>query len=460
MKFDLSKLDTPFIELDMKHFVQLPEVDVWLKHSWYKGTTPADAFRGAGPMIQVKEVPSGRGKQGILYFLRSKPATDYCQVNHMAFNLDKPFVVEGKELKPTVSQLLDNKQHGVRSSGWDPEIFTEDGEGNLLPAFKFLPDKRKPIKYSNNEYAGGGTAYYDGFQAEFTTKPNACHGWGIDYLRAGLHNVLLAARKIAPKAILSPKSVYRIPAYMMQEATEDQCALGCMPSKNAYGTESYRNEASRTLPFRVSGGHIHFGLEGAKDDASILARIKALDIFLALPSIGIFDGIDDPLRREFYGRAGEYRQPQHGLEYRTLSSAWLCDPRLTHAIMDVARRAVAAWDVKNIFKMLGLQEEAVVEAINYCDVKAARRMTKKIWPAMHVLMAPIWSKRNDKNEAMYQKLVMEGAQAGFPEYDKIDKNWKLDEEWVAHSNGDQATFSHFCQHPIAGKRLVGVQRAK
>jgi hypothetical protein len=46
-------------------------------------------------------------------------------------------------------------------------------------------------------------------------------------------------------------------------------------------------------------------------------------------------------RRQIYGRAGEYRLPDHGLEYRTLSNFWLRAYPLFSLVMGLSRLAVS-----------------------------------------------------------------------------------------------------------------------
>ena len=50
-----------------------------------------------------------------------------------------------------------------------------------------------------------------------------------------------------------------------------------------------------------------------------------MDFFLGLPSLA-YD--NDKLRREMYGKAGCYRPKPYGVEYRTLSNAWLKSEKL------------------------------------------------------------------------------------------------------------------------------------
>jgi hypothetical protein len=425
-----------YVTLDMEHLVKQKWIQDWRDQNW--GLRNSADLTKLLPMKHPHVYVQPNNIKGWMMMSFVAAINDNSQIRQIVCKIPAGTMVKGTYFKVTPDIAFRDVMTGIGYSGWDPEIFVEDGANNLLPAFTFLPPKDKGILH------GAGRVYYDGFQAEFTTNPIGCHGHGFDYLRLGLKGVLTAARKKALKAILSVKSVYRIPDSLMISASDDQVALGCKPSQNVYGTLPYHNEASRTLPYRVSGGHIHFSIGNAPlEESQIINRIKGMDLFLALPSVGIFADVDDPLRREFYGRAGEYRTPKYGLEYRTLSSAWLCSPKLGHGIMDVARRACGAGSKGDVYELTGIKSEAVVEAINYCDVKSARKLTEKLWPSfMRVMEAP-WYKE-PRFERAYKQLVHEGVAAGFPNYDKIETNWKLDGVWVPHSDDSRATFNAHC----------------
>jgi hypothetical protein len=66
------------------------------------------------------------------------------------------------------------------------------------------------------------------------------------------------------------------------------------------------------VPFRTTGGHIHFGI-GKRDDETVSRMVKALDAIIGVACVSLFDGIDDPRRRRMYGLAGEYRLPEYGV---------------------------------------------------------------------------------------------------------------------------------------------------
>lgn len=97
-----------------------------------------------------------------------------------------------------------------------------------------------------------------------------------------------------------------------------------------------------------------------------------MDLYLGVPSI-LMDGDTD--RRRLYGKAGAYRSKPYGVEYRTLSSFWVADPKLIGWAFEQTMRAVEA--VKNlevIDKSLGT---AIQSAINFQDKDICESLISK-----------------------------------------------------------------------------------
>jgi hypothetical protein len=111
--------------------------------------------------------------------------------------------------------------------------------------------------------------------------------------------------------------------------------LGCDPDYNAWtGKKNPRPTAPETL--RSSGGHLHIGYNNPDDKTSI-EIIKAHDLFCGVVSL-TYD--DDNQRRTIYGKAGAHRIKKYGVEYRTLSNAWLRTPELMELIYEQSEKAV------------------------------------------------------------------------------------------------------------------------
>lgn len=328
------------------------------------------------------------------------------------------------------------------TTGWDPEIFVVDGDNELIPAFNFLPDKKDPFmiaqpkRVKGSDKLVGSYAYWDGFQAEFSTIPDQCHGWGFDALRTGLDTILKKAKKHNPKARLTTQNVFELDVNFLATAQPEHVALGCDPSFNAYGTDPFMIENPFQLPYRMAGGHIHLGLNGgAPKYEQACSYAKYLDFLVGIPSVGMFAEIDTPIRRQFYGRAGEFRLPNHGIEYRTLSSAWLGHPAVGHLLMDYARRAIGV-RIAERFKLsdIGLNDEYVRDVINNTDVAAARKIYRDNQIIWDCVASDMYSLENSIKAA--HRIVLEGVESAFPTFRDVKRNWCLDgvSHWATHSN--------------------------
>lgn len=372
----------------------------------------------------------------------------------------------------------------VAMTGCDPEIFITKKDGSLIPAFNFLPfqnactkPKDRDVCPDSSGVTNGRTGMYwapfyaDGFAAEFGMKPGSCHGWGMDRVRFGLELVYLAMKAHDKDANLTLQNVVPIDPEILANASADQIALGCSPSKNAYGDQVDLPTDARTLPFRVAGGHIHFGMsnmnppkgEATREERNELAA-KWMDMVVGVPAVALFEGIDSPTRRRFYGRAGEYRDKTYGLEYRTLSNAWLGHPAIAHLIWNLARTGASIPDqgfpIQTPAKELKFDEDEIKNIINNCDAEAARAFIKKHKVIYENALAVNYGRYDGTNPAdNYTKeplgnivkkafdLFDVGVKKAMPNYENIEKNWKLDNgQWLSHTDNSYLTWSHYCKN--------------
>jgi hypothetical protein len=342
-----------------------------------------------------------------------------------------------------------------RPSGCDPEVFAIRGDGSLLPAFQYLPHKDKAEEVKCNEEDGPGKirTFYDGFQAEFVTSPNRCHSWLVDYVWAGLKSVYDAARKCDPAATLTHKSVMDVPREMMALAPKDGVDMGCAPSNNAYDTEApmLGKMLPEDVPFRFAGVHFHCGQKCSKEVD--IQRIKTMDAFVGVASVAALRGLEDDRRRKFYGLAGEYRRPGHGLEYRVLSSAAIVHPAVTHLFFDMLRTANIAGQ-HGLRSLYHATDDEVQDCINNYDVDAAVKLVKKNHCLYKSMLSSIYSygRGGDVvNNAM--SMIIDGVANLLPT-ESIVKNWMLDgerknrdyrgtEHWATHSENDNC-----CMHTL------------
>jgi hypothetical protein len=318
------------------------------------------------------------------------------------------------------------------ASGADPEFFIRNGR-ELVPAFKFLPSKKS-----------GQSAFWDGFQAEFTTVATGCMERQSANLQAGILDLLSAAKAKFPDANLSHESVVEIPEQQLAEADENQVALGCAPSKNIYGHKGLEVENPRELKIRFAGGHMHFGCAGAFQTlpnvpgGGVEGAVSCLDASLGLMMVSMAAGFDDPRRRQYYGLAGEHRLPAHGLEYRTLSNFHLTHPALNYLAYDIGRMAVkiGLLGMRKIFSSKPLE---VAEIIDASDVSAARRVLKrdeKLWRDL-IAKKYYWIPENGQEELNHKSLnktwaaILEGPGVVKIDPTRVAANWQALPTWRA-----------------------------
>ncbi len=273
-----------------------------------------------------------------------------------------------KTLKPLFEVRTD--QFDIRS-GTDPEVFVEDAIGVVVPAWSFLPDKH-----------GKSAIYWDGVQAEFRTRPWYCLEEECRAIGGKLHDL---EKKLPEGTKLSTKSVVEIPKNILMKAREEHVRLGCDPSYNAYGVAGEEVPDGRDLKLRFAGGHIHFGTTWVRSNYHrehvVLEAVKTMDALIGVASVSLFEKLSDPRRRRYYGLAGEYRLPKHGLEYRVLDNSWLRHSRIYHLTFTLAREAfrmgMLGWR-----KLLDAPEDEVQSVINDSDVTGARKLlarNREIW---------------------------------------------------------------------------------
>ncbi len=326
-----------------------------------------------------------------------------------------------KEYEESIEKNINHALTHYFHSGADPELFVEREDGTILPAFEFLPSKADA-----KESSPGSSIYWDGFQAEFTTQSFSC-------LVSFTSGVLQALRHLNAKikakdktARLSIKTVMDIPKHVLASANEEHVNLGCAPSLNIYGMQGKLAEP-RTLEFRPAGGHLHFGI-GKKDDETIKRIVKALDMVTGVACVSMFAKFDDPRRRELYGLAGEYRLPPHGIEYRTLSNAWIFHPVIMNLVYDLARTAVMLGEL-NLSKLWKATEEETIKCINTCDVALAREILTRNKTLMIGMLGNRY--QGEGMAARAFQIYFEGMESVVKDPSDIVGNWNIDAKKVS-----------------------------
>lgn len=307
----------------------------------------------------------------------------------------------------------------------DPEVFIEK-DGQIVPGFAVLPSKKNP-GYANE---GNGIFHEDGFQGEFSPNAVACHetlAYSMSHaINAMMEHVNSKFREWndPSKFVISDATFVELTPELLAMGTDDQVALGCDTSENVWGHPAFSAPNGREFPYRMAGGHIHLGKTvDAKWFHSRAERIiKAMDVFLGVPSVALLAGIEDPRRRQYYGRAGEFRFQKHGLEYRVLSNAYLQHPALTHLVLNLARGAFRV-GTSNWESQFQYDPELVRHIINEHDVVAAQKF---VADNAKLLM---WIMDKDSGQGWGAKAlstIHNGAKSVFDRYLGIQKTWVED----------------------------------
>lgn len=260
--------------------------------------------------------------------------------------------------------------------GADPEFFFAR-KGEVVGAEKILNSKGLIAHYA-------GKFTIDGVAAEINPLPSTC--------RAGLgHNFVACFKALNEKLSKDPtlkvqfKSAILLTKDELDSLSDVAKEFGCDPSINIHtkqeSTVAVKNpNAFRT---RVAGGHLHFGrYRGSSPppnswyqavDKAISTpdrTVPMLDVLLANTCVLIDKGTMGKRRRKLYGRAGDYRIPEHGLEYRPLSSFWLQAYPLMGFVTGMARVAILVV-AQALFDKKSTLEHNIMKHVDMGRIEAA-----------------------------------------------------------------------------------------
>lgn len=254
--------------------------------------------------------------------------------------------------------------------GCDPEIFVKR-DGIFQSAHGLIVgDKDNPQKVPF------GAVQVDGMALEFNIDPASTESQFVQHVTS----VMDTLAKMVPDYTLAPVPVAHFtPEYIASQPLAAR-ELGCNPDFNAYtGEANVKPDANR--PMRTASGHIHIGWTEGQDIFSPAhisachAAVKQCDVVLGLASL-LYD--DDVERRSMYGQAGCLRYKSYGVEYRTLSNAWLLSPE---RMAWVFRNTKKAMDL--LFSGRALFVEAreigvdIAQIINTSDRDAAEGLIRR-----------------------------------------------------------------------------------
>lgn len=249
--------------------------------------------------------------------------------------------------------------------GTDPEaFFRRDGE-KIIGSERFIPAKGLTAGFNNSVVRDG---------VQFEMHPVAAGDLRLLGLNLSAIFILLnQTLKYNPEIDISFDTLVEVTKDELDSLSPSTRVLGCQPSLNIYGAKPIDVDPLNYRK-RSSGGHIHMGLTLPLYN-SITANpdfrerlVPLLDIFAGNSFVLLDRDPGAAERRINYGRAGEYRLPKHGLEYRTPSNFWLRDYRLMSFAFGMAAVAIATMNETVAGRNL---EQELVDIVNIDNFRKA-----------------------------------------------------------------------------------------
>lgn len=252
------------------------------------------------------------------------------------------------------------------SFGADPEIFLSK-RGKIIGSEKIIPEGGVMGK---NVFSIKPLVIRDGVQVEFNVPPNTCRQSFSNNL-ALCFKTLKECMKWSGTKVVFDQTVEVTPNEMQSLHPKSQ-QFGCAPSENAYGKEEIAITDASQYFYRSAGGHIHIGAPNIYI-SNPKRVIIIMDILLGNTCVLLDRSPGNIERRKVYGKAGEYRMPEHGIEYRVLSNFWLRSYQLMSFVLGMARLSVSvAYNKKIADELIALVDlNKIRYAINNNDYETA-----------------------------------------------------------------------------------------
>lgn len=223
------------------------------------------------------------------------------------------------------------------SFGSDPEFILSDEKGKFRSAIGVVgASKERRLSVGGNHF------FYDNVLAECTVEPAFSREQAVENARKSLETY---AEIVRPFRLNCVSSAEFDDSEMLHR---DARKAGCETEMCAYGLcEVPANKIKKLFKktnFRSAGGHVHIGTDIGRSHEQSVMLVRMLDLFLGISSLLVDRDTQSLNRRKIYGLPGRYRQPTHGVEYRTMGNFWLSSPRLVELVYDVCEHVMKAMD--------------------------------------------------------------------------------------------------------------------
>lgn len=320
--------------------------------------------------------------------------------------------------------------------GADPEFFFSGKDGAVVGSEKVLPKEGLEVQTGwdfsdGREVPKMGTVIVrDGVQGEFNVIPATCREAFRTHLRTCFQK-LHESLKGEVKATFA--QTVEVTEKEMNSLSEESQKFGCAPSKNAYAESKISIKDASKYLYRSAGGHIHIGHANDPSIAKLFAEkpqdvVRMLDILVGNTCVLLDRNPGNVERRKVYGKAGEYRLPKHGIEYRTLSNFWLRSYQVMSFVLAMVRFSVnVALNPKAEAAILKQVDMAKIQkAINENDFDLALDNFNQIKEIVSNFTSPgdggvpVWPLQGKRMD-LFEFFVERGLDAWFP--DDVMKHW-------------------------------------
>lgn len=216
------------------------------------------------------------------------------------------------------------------SFGSDPEFILIDKKGKFKSAIEIIKaPKKQKLKIGKNHF------FYDNVLAECTVEPAKNSEEAIENARESIETYSKLVRPLKLTTVASAE--FESDQLVHQAARESGCDRESCAYKLKEISPKKVQKFFKEGNLRTAGGHVHIGTNMGKSHEKCIMFVRMLDLFLGATSLLIDKSKGSAQRRELYGKPGRYRQPKHGVEYRTLGNFWFSSPFLISLIFDICK---------------------------------------------------------------------------------------------------------------------------
>lgn len=285
--------------------------------------------------------------------------------------------------------LLDNLMIGN-----DPEFFILEAATNRpVLAERIFSVKRRTRRQYPLDYG----AYPDNVAGEFNVVPSSCLQEVNSSVGEQMSEVIEAYLRPYYTMSFEPVIEFDIDEIL---ASKEASRFGCSPAYVPQGDGTLLKVAPQVSPqatgIRSIGFHVHIGIDsfyGGDESEQILKTlhdpawtirfVRMCDLLVGVSGVLLDQDPRNAVRRKFlgYGRAGEFRKQEHGLEYRVLSAWPLSAPYFTWwANAAVREAALLTWTENLLYEKF--DGERIADTINNNDVTEAAKIWLELRPSL------------------------------------------------------------------------------